>query len=229
MRHDKPSWSYQLQDGRNVCLIFTTKDHGDLSINQELEVLAERQRSIVDQKWAYLTQVHGAEVVEVESTGQHQGRAGDALITSNSNLPLSIQIADCAPVALISPLGSLGLVHAGWKGLISGVIDTAVDAMSRIGKRPTVGVLGPCIHPGFYEFGEREMKDVCNLFGQSVRSETLEGRLALNLPKAVEIALGLNDISEMVNFDECTSNTERFWSHRLRKDQKRQAMVGWIQ
>ncbi|MED5265185.1 MAG: polyphenol oxidase family protein [Actinomycetota bacterium] len=229
MRHDTPSWSYQLQDGRNVCLIFTTKDHGDLSINQELEVLAERQRSIVDQKWAYLTQVHGAEVVEVESAGQHQGRAGDALITSNSNLPLSIQIADCAPVALISPRGSLGLVHAGWKGLISGVIDTAVDAMSRIGKRPTVGVLGPCIHPGFYEFGEREMKDVCNLFGQSVRSETLEGRLALNLPKAVEIALGLNDISEMVNFDECTSNTEKFWSHRLRKDQKRQAMVGWIQ
>ena len=88
MRHDTPSWSYQLQDGRNVCLIFTTKDHGDLSINQELEVLAERQRSIVDEKWAYLTQVHGAEVVEVESTGQHQGRAGDALITSNSNLPL---------------------------------------------------------------------------------------------------------------------------------------------
>ena len=229
MRHDKPSWSYQLQDGRNVCLIFTTKDHGDLSINQELQVLAERQRSIVDQKWAYLTQVHGAEVVEVESAGQHQGRAGDALITSNSNLPLSIQIADCAPVALISPRGSLGLVHAGWKGLISGVIDTAVDAMSRVGKRPTVGVLGPCIHPSFYEFGESEMKDVCNLFGQSVRSETLDGCLALNLPKAVEIALGLNDISEMVNFDECTSNTEKFWSHRLRKDQKRQAMVGWIQ
>jgi len=69
---------------------------------------------------------------------------------------------------------------------------------------------------------------ICNVFGDSVRSETREGHLALNLPKAVEISLTQNGINEIVRIDECTSNPKKFWSYRLRKDRKRQAMVGWI-
>ena len=79
MRHEKPSWSFQFEDGRKACVLFTTKDHGDLSIDQDPQVLASRQRYIVDERWAYLTQVHGTEVIHVESPGEWQGRSGDAL------------------------------------------------------------------------------------------------------------------------------------------------------
>ena len=229
MRHEKPSWSFRLEDGRKACVLFTTKDHGDLSTDQDPQVLASRQRSIVDEKWAYLTQVHGTEVVHVESPGECQGRSGDAILTNNSGVPISIQVADCAPVALVSPLGSLNLVHAGWKGLTLGIIDRAVALMEGLGKEPTVAVIGPCIHPTVYQFGENEMKGICNVFGDSVRSQTREGYLALNLPKAVEISLTQNGITEIVRIDECTSNPDKFWSYRLRKDRKRQAMVGWIE
>ena len=81
MRHEKPAWSFQFEDGRKACVLFTTKDHGDLSIDQDPQVLASRQRSIVDERWAYLTQVHGTEVVHVESPGECQGRSGDAILT----------------------------------------------------------------------------------------------------------------------------------------------------
>ncbi len=229
MKHEKPSWSYQLEDGRNACLIFTTKEDGDLSTDQDPYHLARRQRSIVDEKWTYLKQVHGAEVIQIESPGQHQGRTGDALFKCNSEIPISIQTDDCAPVALVSPLGSLSVVHAGWKGLVLGVIDKAVNAMSRIGKRPTVAVLGPCIYPSSYEFGEKDIKVVSDIFGDGIRSETEEGNLALNLPKTVEIALDRNGISELVNLGECTSDSTKFWSYRLRKDHNRQATVGWIE
>ncbi|MBF82519.1 MAG: hypothetical protein CL522_03860 [Actinobacteria bacterium] len=228
MRHEKPSWSFQLEDGRKAYLIFTTKDQGDLSTSQDPQILASRQRSIVDEKWAYLTQVHGTEIVQVQSPGECQGRSGDAILTNSSGVPISIQVADCAPVALVSPLGSLNLVHAGWRGLTLGIIDRAVELMEGLGKEPAVAVIGPCIHPSVYQFGENEMKTICNVFGDSVRSETREGCLALNLPKAVEISLTQNGITEIVRIDECTSNPEKFWSHRLRKDRKRQAMVGWI-
>ncbi len=228
MRHDKPSWSEQMQDGRTVCLVFTSKRHGDLSVNQDSETLTRRQRLIVDEQWSYLEQVHDTGVLHIEFPGQHQGEQGDALWTNNSEVPISIQVADCVPVALISSLGSLCLVHAGWKGLVRGVIDEAVDAMMQIGKRPTTAVIGPCIHPSSYAFGEREIDQVCNVFGESVRSKTQEGCLALNLPKTVEVALRNNGIEELVRFDECTSNSEKFWSYRLRKEEERQAVVGWI-
>ena len=209
-------------------MILTTKDHGNLSIDQDPQVLTIRQRAIVDEEWNYLEQVHGVEVVQVELPGECQGRSADALFTNKSEVPISIQVADCAPVALINPSGSLGLVHAGWKGLSLGVIDRAIEAMSKVRNKPSVAVLGPCIHPNVYEFGEKEMNRVCEIFGNSVRSETHEGNLALDLPKAVEIALIRNGVNEIVNLNECTSNPEKFWSHRLRKDEKRQSMVGWI-
>lgn len=229
MRHEKPSWSFQFDDGRTAYVIFTTKDHGDLSTDQDPQALISTQRSIIDEKWAYLTQVHGTEVVHVHSPGEYQGAPGDALLTNSSGVPISIQVADCAPVALVSPLGSLNLVHAGWKGLTLGIIDRAVELMAGLGKAPTVAVIGPCIHPNVYQFGEKEMRMICNVFGDSVRSKTREGHLALNLPKAVEISLTQNGINEIVRIDECTSNPKKFWSYRLRKDRKRQAMVGWIE
>ena len=229
MRHEKPSWSYRLEDGRRVCLLFTSKDHGDLSSRQDGKTLAKRQRSIVGEKWTYLQQIHGREVVQVVESGQYQGEKGDALCTNNSEVPISIQVADCAPIALVSPLGSLGLVHAGWKGLMLGVVDATVNVMEQMGKKPTIAVLGPCIHPGFYAFGEPEMEKMCSVFGESIRSKTREGSLALDLPQVVEIALAKNGVTKFVQFDECTSDSEKFWSYRVRKDPQRQAMVGWIE
>ena len=228
MRHEQPSWSYQLEDGREACFLFTTKQHGDLSSDQNLELLNSRQRQIVDEKWSYLTQVHGSSALQVLKTGQHQGTQGDALYTDKSDAPISIQVADCAPIALISPAGGIGLIHAGWKGLIRGVVDITVEAMAGIDTKPTIAVLGPCIHPDFYEFGEEQMKKICEIFGEDIRAKTREGSLALNLPKMVEIALIKNNITELVRFDKCTSNSEEFWSYRVRNDEKRQAVIGWI-
>ena len=229
MRHEKPSWSYLLEDGRQACVLFTTKNHGDLSSAQDAEILAKRQRSIVDEKWTYLTQIHGKKALHVIQPGQYQDEQGDALYTNSSGVPISIQIADCAPIALICPSGSLGLVHAGWKGLMLGVVEETVNAMVRMGRKPTVAVLGPCIHPGSYAFGEVEMGKICKVFGESVRSKTSRGSLALDLPRAVELALKKNGVTELVTFDECTSDSKKFWSYRVRGDHQRQAVVGWIE
>ena len=208
--------------------MFTTKQHGDLSSGQSTELLDDRQRLIVDEEWSYLTQVHGSRALQALRPGHYQGAQGDALYTNKSDVPISIQVADCAPIALISPSGGIGLVHAGWRGLIQGVVKTTVEAMTRIDSKPTIAVLGPCIHPDFYEFGEEQMEKVCEIFGEGVRSKTLEGCLALNLPKMVEIALIENNVNELVRFDKCTSDSEKFWSHRIRDDEKRQAVIGWI-
>ena len=79
-----------------------------------------------------IRQVHGGRVVVVEDPAAAGARAGteaDALVTAAPGVALAVHTADCAPVALVSPEGVLGVAHAGWKGLEAGVIPAVAAAM----------------------------------------------------------------------------------------------------
>ena len=102
-----------------------------------------------------LTQVHGADVVEVtEPWLPGQGPRADAMVTSRPDIALGIVTADCAPVLLAdTEAGVAGAAHAGWRGAASGVIEALVAAMLRLGARPAAiaAAIGPCIGQESYE------------------------------------------------------------------------------
>ncbi len=59
-------------------------------------------------------------------------RGVDALFAQSRDLFLSITVADCLPVFLFDPkTKTFGLVHAGWRGLVAGVIPNAIHAMAK--------------------------------------------------------------------------------------------------
>ena len=106
---------------------------------------------------AWLTQVHGSDVRAVSwgapsggSTGSptlwHLG-VGDALVSVTPGVALCVLTADCGPVALSSPEGIFGAVHAGWRGLVDGVVEQAVERMRGWGATDVTAFLGPCIMP----------------------------------------------------------------------------------
>ena len=88
-------------------------------------------------------------------------------MTRESGLPLVILVADCAPVGLISPEGVLGISHAGWRGLVDGVLEATLRQMADLGAGPPShcrAVIGPCIRGCCYEVGEdvwRHFPDHC--------------------------------------------------------------------
>ena len=88
--------------------------------------------------------MHGADVVTVEAAPASPP-AADAAVTTRVGLPLVVMVADCAPIALVTP-GAVAVVHAGWSGLEQGVIEHAVAAARRVGGDPVTAVLGP-VHP----------------------------------------------------------------------------------
>ena len=100
----------------------------------------------MDRPVSWVRQVHGDGVVVVEGPGHGCGEEGDALVTAHPEAALAIFTADCAPVALASPEGVVGAAHAGWSGVVGGVIERAVDAMRSLGASRVEAALGPCIH-----------------------------------------------------------------------------------
>ncbi len=82
----------------------------------------------------------------------------DAMITQDRGLALTLRFADCVPVMFYDPVqGAIGIAHAGWKGIVNGVLVETVRAMQRaFGSRPhdIVAGVGPCIGPDNFEVGE---------------------------------------------------------------------------
>ncbi len=102
-----------------------------------------------------LHQVHSARVVEVKSALKAPCKA-DAIVSRTPGIAIGVLAADCAPILLSANEGKIvGAVHAGWKGALDGVIETAVRAMENLGARADsmAAVVGPCISRDAYEVG----------------------------------------------------------------------------
>ena len=101
-------------------------------------------------------QIHSA-ITRVADGPWHGDRPeGDAVASATSGVICAILTADCAPILLADAEdGVVAAVHAGWKGALGGVIQSAVSAMVLQGAEPsrTVAVVGPCIAQSSYEVG----------------------------------------------------------------------------
>ena len=125
---------------------------------------------------AALRQVHSAAVYHVQraTRGELEYRLGgnplpeqsgfgelkgDALLTDQAGILLSVRTADCLPVLLVDPKRrAVGAVHAGWRGALAGIIEKAVGEMRRLhgsDPRSLLAVLGPSIRPCCYEVGRQ--------------------------------------------------------------------------
>jgi len=186
-----------------------------------------RRRAAADVPWTLLRQVHGPRAIVVEEPGGATGEPADAAVTAESGAALAVLTADCAPVALGSPEGILGVVHAGWRGTRAGVVEAAVTAMRRLGATRVEAVLGPCIHACCYSFGDDDLAGMASRYGEAVRSTDRSGAPALDLPAAVRIALHNAGAKVVGDASVCTGCSPSYWSWRAAKTPRRQATVVW--
>lgn len=218
-----------LADGSTVHVRTTTRADGDLHIDLPTQTLAARRRGVVDRPWVWLRQVHGARVVRVGAAGATDacGLEADAAVTAETGLALAVHTADCAPIALWSPTGVIGAVHAGWRGVAAGVVESTVGAMRELGATEVVGWLGPCIRAECYEFGAGDLARIADDLGPTVVGETAEGHPSLDLPAAVAVAAARAGVARLEGDGGCTRcGRDRWFSHRA-GDVGRQATVIW--
>jgi len=103
-----------------------------------------------------VNQVHSPDVVTVGAGGVPPGVRADALVTDRPGLALSVLTADCMPVLLADhQAGVIGAAHAGWRGMLAGVLEATLAAMEGLGADRTriQAAIGPCISQAAYEVG----------------------------------------------------------------------------
>ena len=127
-------------------------DHvGDDAANVEANRALLRERLPTEPAW--LTQVHGTVVVDAASVVAGSKPAADASYSRTPGAVCCVMTADCLPVLLADRAGTVvGAAHAGWRGLLDGVIEATIDAMDC----PAVELcayLGPAIGPDAFEVG----------------------------------------------------------------------------
>ncbi len=115
----------------------------------------------------YLQQTHSNRVVEARVSNESGKIAADAVFTTSSR-PISIMTADCLPILVSSTTAPfVAAIHAGWKGLSTGIIKNAFSAFSLAGvDNSSLRVaLGPCIMECCYEVQLQMIRDIESIHG----------------------------------------------------------------
>jgi len=147
--------------------------------------------------------VHSATVHE--ALAGRRGVEGDGLWTTEPDVPLLALAADCVPIALAGTDGEprLAVLHAGWRGLLDGIVETGVGAL---GGGALAAAVGPSIGPCCYEVGP----EVSDRFDADLTT----GRM-LDLRQAVERRLRAAGVAAVEHVDLCTMcHPDLFFSHR---------------
>lgn len=179
---------------------------------------------------AWLEQVHGAAVVDAEA-GRALPRADGAVARAPRRV-CAVLTADCLPVLLAHRGGAaVGIAHAGWRGLVAGVIEATLARME-VAPREVVAWLGPGIGPRAYEVG----RDVYDAFcardpGLAAAFEPAgEDRYRADLCAAARHLLGAAGVQGVSGGGFCTyTDAARFFSYRRARATGRSASLIWIE
>lgn len=225
---------------------WSDRAHGDVAPGsaEGPAAVAARRAAIAPYEWTWLTQVHGARAIVVDQPGAGRAAAADAAVTATPGAVVSVLTADCASIALWTDDGRVGAAHAGWRGLRAGVLEASVAALRSLAPAdaaatgipaPAPGAVpgavhaavGPVIGPCCYEFGPDDLDGLVAAFGSGVRSHTTDGRLSLDLVAGASVALARVGVALDVSNVACTACSDRYFSHRARRDVGRQALAVW--
>lgn len=121
---------------------------------------------------ASLKQIHSARVLAASAVGL--AGEGDALVTDQLGLPVSVRTADCYPVLLVDiESRRIAAVHAGWRGTAAGIVKEALRAMQADPSNIRAAI-GPGIGKCCYEVGA----EVAQVFGYSANGHSTTGHSA---------------------------------------------------
>ncbi len=159
-----------LSDGVYTSLNCSPGSHDNIENVMQNRALAMAALGLDSATLYGLNQIHSTQVFHIKKgmpSGLADGfRSGDAMVTQDKGVALSVLGADCAPVLFAaSNTPIVAAAHAGWGGAVKGIIAAVVDQMCKLGaqKEAITACIGPCIQQSSYEVREDFIQQLITL------------------------------------------------------------------
>ena len=201
--------------------------NGGLGSNDDPSHVAENRRRMAEhvgvapERFLSLHQIHSPDVLVADRAWPSGPRPkGDALVTKTPGIALGVSTADCGPVLFVDPNARvIGGAHAGWKGALTGVLESTISAMEKLGasRGGIIAAIGPLIRQASYEVGNEFVTrfieaDAENamFFLPSVR----DGHAMFDLAGYIRRRLETAGVLMIDDLGVDTYSDERFYSYR---------------
>ena len=230
-KQGKAQWSFFGRQGGVSKKPFDTlniADHVEDNIedvNRNRELLSE----FLEMPLVFIGATHSPNVVNVKSEYPIIHKDTDALVTREKNLGLVIMSADCAPIVLVDPIAHVvGVVHAGWQGMLVGVVENSVEGMLDLGAETQnmKAIIGPTISAKNFSATKERFEEVKSK-EPSAAVILPNGELAVDIRKGVKTQLAKYQI-KTTDLNICTFENKELFSFRRDAVTGRNATVAWL-
>jgi len=161
---------------------------------------------------ALARQVHGADVLAVERATEAGSVAADALTTTTATRWIGVVTADCVPILVARTDGEhVAAIHAGWRGLVAGVIP---NTLRHLPAGEPVAAVGPCLSLARFEVGSEVARAFVAADLAAVVHRDLGPRPHVDLRAAASLQLERAGVRRIDVSTRCTWDDDELWSHR---------------
>lgn len=204
----------------------STGDYQGLNVGMHVgdtaHVVAKNRQSLPNfKKIAWLNQTHSDTVIDLDASS---ARDGDASVCRTSRFQCAVMTADCVPVLVFSrSQKEVAAIHAGWKGLASGIIAKTIDSMLSSAS-DLCAWIGPAISGKCYEVDLALAEKFSVYSGAVTQIDRVTKKARLNIPHIAKLQLHDVGVGEVIMSDMCTySAPATFFSHRYATHQNKKA------
>jgi polyphenol oxidase len=200
--------------------------NGGLGSNDDPGNVAENRRRMAEQtgvtpeNFLSAWQIHSPDAVVATGPWPGERPRADAIVTRAEGLAIGVTAADCGPILFVDPNARvIGAAHAGWKGALTGVLESTVEAMEKLGaeRGGIVAAIGPLIRQHSYEVGGEFVERFVEADAENAvffLPGSREGHAMFDLAGFIRMRLENAGVLMIDDIGVDTYSDERFYSYR---------------
>ena len=200
--------------------------NGGIGSNDDPGNVAENRRRMAEQmgvrpeNFLSVWQIHSPDAVLASGPWPGERPRADAIVTRTEGLAIGATAADCGPILFVDPSARvIGAAHAGWKGALTGVLESTVAAMEKLGAERSgiVAAIGPLIRQHSYEVGGEFVERFIEADAENAMfflPSTREGHAMFDLAAFIRMRLENAGVLMIDDTGIDTYSDERFYSYR---------------
>ena len=200
-------------------------------VGDEVAAVAQNRHSLIARlncQPAWLQQVHGTVVADADPSAVVEA---DASWTATAGIACTVMTADCLPALFCDRAGTrVAAAHAGWRGLVNGVLEATLDALAVPAEEVLVW-LGPAIGPQAFEVGGEVREafmavqpEADQAFVPSINA----GKSMADIYQLARLRLAARGVTAVYGGGFCTVSDPRFFSYRRSARTGRFASLVWL-